>query len=70
MSSNYEHDLYLLEKEKVKALITIGYRLKSIDEKLNTLEEFYKIKVNEKTREEMRHNFSNDLNDDDEGSNI
>jgi predicted mannosyl-3-phosphoglycerate phosphatase (HAD superfamily) len=69
MSSNYEHDLYLLEKEKVKALITIGYRLKSIDEKLNTLEEFYKIKVNEKTREEMRSNFSNDLNDD-EGSNI
>jgi predicted mannosyl-3-phosphoglycerate phosphatase (HAD superfamily) len=69
MSSNYEHDLYLLEKEKVKALITIGYRLKSIDEKLNTLEEFYKIKVNEKTREEMRSNFNNDLNDD-EGSNI
>jgi predicted mannosyl-3-phosphoglycerate phosphatase (HAD superfamily) len=69
MSSNYEHDLYLLEKEKVKALITIGYRLKSIDEKLNTLEEFYKIKVNEKTREEMSSNFNNDLNDD-EGSNI
>lgn len=55
MTNGYEHDLYLLEKEKVKALLTIAYRLKSIAEKLDKFNEYHTILVNEKTREELRH---------------
>jgi 3-methyladenine DNA glycosylase Tag len=63
MTNGYEHDLYLLEKEKVKALIHIANRLDKIDDKLSKFKEYYEILVNEKTREEMRGNFRHEENE-------
>ena len=53
----YEHDMYMLEKEKVRALVNIVSLLNNIDKKLDKFSEYYDILVNEKTREEMRSNF-------------
>jgi hypothetical protein len=64
----YEHDMFMLEKEKVRALVNIVTLLDRMDRRLETIEEYNRIRINEKTKEELRHNYRHDLND--EGANI